>query len=79
MRVGGKNIPGHANRIFCVKYNKTHPHIVISGGWDKTIQIYDLRVGLTVSSIFGPFVSGDSLDMIDDLIVAGSNRYKEPI
>ena len=51
--------------------------MLLSAGWDRTIQIYDLREGRTVASIYGPFVSGDSLDVFDDLIVAGSNRNKE--
>jgi WD40 repeat protein len=29
--------PGHSNRIFCVKYNKTDPNMIVSGGWDNTI------------------------------------------
>jgi hypothetical protein len=50
---------------------------VLSGGWDRTIQIYDLREGRTVASIFGPQISGEALDAYDDMIVAGSNRNKE--
>lgn len=30
-----------------------------------------------MASIYGPFVSGDSLDVFDDLIMTGSNRNKE--
>jgi WD40 repeat protein len=37
MRVGGKNLPGHSNRIFCVKYHLQDPNILLSGGWDRTI------------------------------------------
>jgi len=28
--------------------------MIISGGWDRTIQIYDIREGRTVGSIYGP-------------------------
>ena len=38
-----------------------------------------MREGRTVGSIYGPFVSGDSIDCFDDLIVAGSNRNKEVV
>ena len=77
MKMGGKNLPGHSSRIFCVKYHPQDQNIIISGGWDRTIQIYDVREGRTVGSVYGPNVSGDSLDIYDDIIVAGSNRNKE--
>lgn len=54
MKVGGKNLPGHSNRIFSVKFNPNDPNVILSGGWDRTIQIYDLREGRTVASIYGP-------------------------
>ena len=41
--------------------------------------MYDLREGRTVASMYGPMISGDALDVHDDLIVAGSNRNKEVI
>lgn len=36
-------LPGHSNRIFCVKFNPLDDNMIVSGGWDNTIQIYDLR------------------------------------
>jgi WD40 repeat protein len=77
MRIGGKNVPGHSGRIFCVKFHPQQHDVLLSSGWDRTIQIYDLREGRTVASIYGPFMSGDALDCYDDLIIAGSNRNKE--
>jgi COMPASS component SWD3 len=53
--------------------------MIISGGWDRTIQLYDLRTGSVIDSIFGPCISGDSLDVFEDLIVAGSNRCKDVV
>ncbi len=77
MKVGGKNLPGHSNRIFALKFHNQDPNVLISGGWDRTIQIYDLREGRTVASMFGPQISGDALDICGDLIIAGSNRNKD--
>lgn len=34
---------GHSNRVFCVKFSPTDPHTIVSGGWDNTVQIYDIR------------------------------------
>lgn len=36
---------GHTNRIFSVKIDPTTPHIVYSGGWDRTVNIWDMRSG----------------------------------
>ena len=77
LKIGGKNLPGHSSRIFSVKFHPQDQNVLLSGGWDKTIQVYDLRLGRTVASMFGPHISGDSLDAYDDLIIAGSNRNKE--
>jgi COMPASS component SWD3 len=30
-------LPGHSNRIFCVKFNPYDPNKIASGGWDNTI------------------------------------------
>jgi WD40 repeat protein len=40
---GTINSPGHANRIFSIKFCKTDPTIVASGGWDKTVIIWDIN------------------------------------
>ena len=39
--------------------------------------MYDIRQPNIVASIYGPQVSGDALDVYDDMIVAGSNRNKD--
>ncbi|CDW81377.1 wd repeat protein [Stylonychia lemnae] len=77
MKIGGKNLPGHSSRVFSVKFNPQEPNMIISGGWDRTIQIYDIREGRTVGSIYGPQISGDALDIYDDMIIAGCNRNKD--
>ena len=40
--------PGHSNRIFALKFHPQDPNILLSGGWDHTIQIYDMRTGMIV-------------------------------
>ena len=37
------DLPGHSNRIFCVKFNPIDTNILLSGGWDNTVQVYDIR------------------------------------
>lgn len=48
------------------------PKVLLTGGWDNTIQFWDMRVGHSVKSIFGPHLSGDSLDICGDEILTGS-------
>jgi len=66
--------PGHSNRVFSLKFLPDDPNIIISGGWDCTIQIWDIREGRSVNSVFGPSISGDSLDYKNGLIISGSWR-----
>ena len=54
---------GHASRVFATKYHPDNEHVVLSCGWDNTIQIWDDREGHAVRRIFGAHVCGDALDM----------------
>ncbi|CAG9317321.1 unnamed protein product [Blepharisma stoltei] len=76
---GGSGSPGHSNRIFSVKFYSQDPNILISGGWDNTIQVWDIREGCAVRAIFGPHVCGDTLDIKDGVILAGSWREREQL
>lgn len=75
MKERGEN-PGHSNRVFCVKFNPLNNNQLVSGGWDNTLQIYDVRSKGPVQSIYGPHVCGDSLDFRNDgyTLLAGSYR-----
>ncbi|KAI9090174.1 WD40-repeat-containing domain protein [Phlyctochytrium arcticum] len=78
MHQGTPGVPietaGHSNRIFSLRFHPTDPHCLISGGWDNTIQLWDIRVGHSVRSIYGPHICGDSLDISDngEKILTGS-------
>lgn len=73
----------HSNRIFCAKFHPTDLNLIVSGGWDNTVKvrqlkdsekIWDQRSGLAVRSIYGPHVCGEAID-IDDFgktILTGS-------
>ncbi|KAJ3288262.1 hypothetical protein HDU79_004988 [Rhizoclosmatium sp. JEL0117] len=58
---------GHSSRVFSVRFHPTEQNILISGGWDNTIQFWDTRIGHSVRSIYGPHICGsDSLDFNQD-------------
>jgi WD40 repeat protein len=45
---------GHVSRVFALKFHPMDRNLVISGGWDNTIQVWDLRCDHAIRSIFGP-------------------------
>jgi COMPASS component SWD3 len=42
---GGSGLPGHGSRIFAMKYDKEDENLLIAGGWDLTVKVWDLRAG----------------------------------
>lgn len=45
---------GHTNRIFCVKFDPLNSNVVYSGGWDRMVNIWDIRSGKCSGTIYGP-------------------------
>merc|ERR1712216_552655 len=62
---------------------KYHPVMrgVLTGGWDNTVQFWDLRAGHAVRAILGPHVCGDSVDVSQDggTILTGSWRVEKQL
>ena len=54
---------GHSNRIFCAKFDPSDGNIVLTGGWDNTVIIHDLRQKGPVRGILGAVVLGDAIDI----------------
>jgi WD40 repeat protein len=55
----------HTNRLQSVKFSNMSNDILFSGGWDRTVKIWDKRTsnGL-VNTIHGPFIcGGDGIDV----------------
>lgn len=71
--------PGHSNRVFSVLFNKESDNMLISGGWDNTLQIYDVRERSIVSSIYGPHICGDALDIKGNKILTASWSSEDQI
>lgn len=69
-----RETPGHSNRVFATKFMHGDDNVIVSGGWDNTVQIWDVRVGAAVRSFYGPHICGDALDMVNGEIVTGSWR-----
>lgn len=70
--VSGK--AGHSLKVISCKFDKDDENILVSGGWDHTIQVWDLREGQSVRNIYGPKIYGDAIDVHEGLILTGSCR-----
>jgi COMPASS component SWD3 len=73
----GWKYSGHNNRVFGVKFLHDNPNLLMSGGWDSNLLIWDMRIGESIGSCPGPNLSGDSLDYKDGQILTGSYRSKD--
>ena len=56
---------GHSNRIYALRYHPTLP-VLFSAGWDNTVLVWDTRSRQTTSTLYGPHVCGDALDIHPD-------------
>eukprot|EP00792_Barthelona_sp_PAP020_P012592 TRINITY_DN7323_c0_g1_i1.p1 TRINITY_DN7323_c0_g1~~TRINITY_DN7323_c0_g1_i1.p1 ORF type:complete len:388 (-),score=69.92 TRINITY_DN7323_c0_g1_i1:19-1182(-) len=63
---------GHSNRIFSLKFHPQDTNMLISGGWDDVVYVWDLRTGETVGNFFGPHICGDTIDISGNIILTGS-------
>lgn len=79
MKENGERFPGHSNRIFAVKFNPYDNNMIASGGWDNTVQIYDIRKRGPIHSIYGPHICGEAIDFRNDnnTLLTGSYRGED--
>lgn len=76
----GENMSvGHSNRVFASAFHPENPNVLVSGGWDNTLVLWDLREGRSTTTIYGPFLAGQSLDIQNDVILTGSWRSKDAL
>ncbi len=71
---------GHNNRIFCLKYHPVNNNLLITGGWDQNVRLWDLRTGGPTRGFVGPKICGECIDINDrDEVVSGSTRSKDQV
>lgn len=73
------NEVGHSNRIFSVCFHKEETDLLVSGGWDKILVFYDARTPKIIGNILGVNISGDAIDLKDNLILTGAYDQKNHI
>lgn len=63
----------HGLRIFCVKFHPESDNIIVSGGWDGLVKIWDTRThGGCVSNLRGPYICGEAIDIKASTVLTGS-------
>ena len=66
-----ENTSGHSNRVFSLKFHPLDENVLLSAGWDNTVQMWDVRMEQTVRHLFGPHICGDAMDIRGNTIVTG--------
>lgn len=69
---GGEKHSGHSNRIFWLKFHPSNSNLLLSGGWDNVVYVWDTRDYKPVNHFLGPNIWGESIDIDGDKILAGS-------
>ncbi|GLC36579.1 hypothetical protein PLESTF_001275300 [Pleodorina starrii] len=85
----GVSTTGHTNCVFSLAWQPNDPQILLSGGWDNRVLVWDMRVHRSVRSISGPHICGDALDVqpggagggggAGGLVLTGSWRNSNPL
>eukprot|EP00828_Plagiopyla_frontata_P002520 TRINITY_DN10412_c0_g1_i1.p2 TRINITY_DN10412_c0_g1~~TRINITY_DN10412_c0_g1_i1.p2 ORF type:complete len:203 (+),score=38.96 TRINITY_DN10412_c0_g1_i1:166-774(+) len=65
---------GPSNRIFCLKYHPDNLNLLLSGGWDNTVALWDLREKHAAWALLGPLISGETIDLQSGKLLIGSYR-----
>ena len=61
--------------IACLRHHPEDPNLFVTGGWDASIKLYDVRQNGAIASLMtSGSICGDSIDMYEDMIVTGSNK-----
>lgn len=74
-----RDVAGHSNRVYALKYKPDDPNVLLSGGWDNQVLMWDVRSGQAVRSIYGPHLCGEALDVYNDQVLTGSWRPKDAL
>lgn len=55
-----------------MKFSPESPFTILSGGWDSSVFVWDTRQREPVGHMFGPSISGESIDIKGSMVLTGS-------
>jgi len=56
-------------------FAKFDRNVLLSGGWDNNIFLWDVRTYKSIGNFYGPNICGDCIDTLEDgTILTGSYR-----
>ncbi|XP_035216954.1 ribosome biogenesis protein WDR12 homolog [Stegodyphus dumicola] len=71
---------GHTMRVFALRYHPTNKNELLSGGWDDTVQFWDVRDPIAIRKIYGPHICGNGIEFLgDNKVVTASWRKQDPL
>jgi hypothetical protein len=79
----GTGTAGHGSRVFSLSWDNSvwagglGSNILVSGGWDRTVRVWDVRSpdrSACVRSMFGPAIHGAGLSAAGGLVLTASYR-----
>eukprot|EP00053_Salpingoeca_punica_P003288 m.42285 g.42285 ORF g.42285 m.42285 type:complete len:348 (-) comp12092_c0_seq3:38-1081(-) len=71
---------GHTNRVFALAFHPSDPKTLVSGGWDKTVQVWDVEKKAPLAYFYGPFLGGNGLCINKaGEVLCGSYSDKKPL
>lgn len=69
----------HTSRINSLRW--LDHNTLVSAGWDRTVQVWDVRAARSQRYMYGPYVCGNGVDVLADgkTLVVGSTRTEEQL
>jgi WD40 repeat protein len=62
-----------------LKWSDTDHNILASGGWDRAVHFWDVRLKTSVKQIFGSYIGGEAIDIKENKVLLGSNKPDLPL
>jgi|JI9StandDraft_2_1071091.scaffolds.fasta_scaffold1194980_1 COMPASS component SWD3 len=50
-----------------------------SGGWDRSVYFWDLRVKTSIRQVFGYYIGGEAIDFKGHQVLLGDNKPEHPL
>lgn len=72
---------GHSSKVTALRFHPTDQNFLISCGWERLINIWDLRMDKPIKNCTGPMVTSEALDVGQHGLecLTGSTNPKESL